>query len=148
MASGSGDEEGSADGVSWRLIGPVSGLSNKRCRLMYSSHGYESDVCLFYVKGEFFAMDARCSHSGKASVPKCIIAISKGGPLCEGDIEEADGVLQVFCPWHDYDFNLRTGKSGSSLQQQVYEVKLEDGNVYVKHASRLSLQPFPADQKS
>lgn len=39
-----------------------------------------------------------------------------GGPLCEGDIEEADGVLQVFCPWHDYDFNLRTGKSGTSLQ--------------------------------
>lgn len=34
------------------------------------------------------------------------------------------------------------------LQQKVYEVKLEDGNVYVKHASRLSLQPFPAGQKS
>ncbi len=30
----------------------------------------------------------------------------------------------------------------------MYEVKLEDGNVYVKHGSRLSLQPFPADQKS
>lgn len=39
-----------------------------------------------------------------------------GGPLCDGDIEEADGVLKVFCPWHDYDFDLRTGKSGSSLQ--------------------------------
>lgn len=39
-----------------------------------------------------------------------------GGPLCEGDIEEADGVLQVFCPWHDYNFDLRTGKSGTSLQ--------------------------------
>lgn len=39
-----------------------------------------------------------------------------GGPLCEGDIEEVEGVLQVFCPWHDYDFDLRTGKSGTSLQ--------------------------------
>lgn len=39
-----------------------------------------------------------------------------GGPLCEGDIEEVGGVLQVFCPWHDYDFDLRTGKSGTSLQ--------------------------------
>lgn len=133
MASGSGDEEGHTEGASWRLIGPVTGLSKQRCRLMYSSLGHGSDVCLFYVKGEFFAMDARCAHSG--------------GPLCEGDIEEADGVLQVFCPWHDYDFDLRTGKSGTSLQQKVYEVKLEDGSVYVKHASRLSLQPFPADQK-
>ncbi|KAJ4943193.1 hypothetical protein JOQ06_005698 [Pogonophryne albipinna] len=134
MASGSGDEEGNTEVGSWRLIGPVEGLSEKRCRLMYCSLGFKSDVCLFYVKGEFFAMDARCAHSG--------------GPLCEGDIEEADGVLQVFCPWHDYDFNLRTGKSGTSLQQQVYEVKLEDGNVYVKHGNRLSLEPFPADQKS
>ncbi|KAK5907415.1 Rieske domain-containing protein [Pseudochaenichthys georgianus] len=134
MASGSGDEEGDTEVGSWRLIGPVEVLSKKRCRLMYCSLGFKSDVCLFYVKGEFFAMDARCAHSG--------------GPLCEGDIEEADGVLQVFCPWHDYDFNLRTGKSGTSLQQQVYEVKLEDGNVYVKHANRLSLEPFPADQKS
>lgn len=39
-----------------------------------------------------------------------------GGPLCDGDIEDADGILQVFCPWHDYDFNLRTGHSGTGLQ--------------------------------
>ncbi|XP_073332921.1 Rieske domain-containing protein [Pagrus major] len=134
MASGCGDDEGDAEGGSWRLAGPAAELSSKRCRLMYSPLGRGSDVCLFYVKGEFFAMDARCAHSG--------------GPLCEGDIEEADGVLKVFCPWHDYDFELRTGKSGTSLQQKVYEVKLEDGNVYVKHTSRLSLEPFPADPKS
>lgn len=41
---------------------------------------------------------------------------ASGGPLCEGDIEEVEGVLHVFCPWHDYDFDLRTGKSGTSLQ--------------------------------
>ena len=42
--------------------------------------------------------------------------VSAGGPLYDGDIEEADGALQVFCPWHDYDFNLRTGKSNTGLQ--------------------------------
>ncbi|CAL1592805.1 unnamed protein product [Knipowitschia caucasica] len=121
-----------AEERTWRLIGLSADLHNQRCRLLHSSAGRSTDVCLFYVKGDFFAMDARCAHSG--------------GPLCEGDIEEADGVLKVFCPWHDYDFDLRTGRSGTSLQQQVYEVKLEDGTVYVKHASQLSLQPFPADQ--
>lgn len=44
------------------------------------------------------------------------LLVSAGGPLCDGDIEDADGVLQVFCPWHDYDFNLRTGKSNTGLQ--------------------------------
>lgn len=105
----------------------MSELSKKKCRLIHSSDGRDADVCLFYVRGEFFAMDARCAHSG--------------GPLCDGDIEEVD-VLQVFCPWHDYDFNLKTGKSSTGLQQQVYEVKWEDGTVYIKHASDLSLQPF------
>ncbi|XP_072294736.1 Rieske domain-containing protein [Eucyclogobius newberryi] len=132
MASGSGDDEETGGG-SWRRVGPAAELSDKSCRLLHSSLGSDADVCLFYVKGDFYAMDARCAHSG--------------GPLCEGDIEEADGVLKVFCPWHDYDFELRTGRSGTSLQQQVYEVKLEDGDVYVKHVGLLSIQPFPADQK-
>lgn len=127
-------ETGSVGTASWRLIGAASELSKKQCSLMYSSLGGKSDVCLFHVKGEFFAMDARCSH--------------RGGPLCQGDIEETNGVLQVFCPWHEYDFNLRTGSSGSGLQQQVYEVKLENGSVFVKHASLLSVEPFPVDKKS
>ncbi|KAG5850717.1 hypothetical protein ANANG_G00085410 [Anguilla anguilla] len=133
MASGSVDEN-TLNAVLWRLIGPVTELSKKQCRLVYSALGHNSDVCLFFIQGEFFAMDARCAHAG--------------GPLCEGDIEEADGVLQVFCPWHDYDFNIRTGKSQTGLQQEVYEVKVEEGGVYVKHASPLSLQPFPPTPKS
>lgn len=67
MASGCGEEDGQAEGASWRLIGPVAALSSGRCRLLFSSLGRGSDVCLFYVKGEFFAMDARCAHSGKTS---------------------------------------------------------------------------------
>ena len=70
MASGSGDDEGNAEGGSWRLVGPAAELSSKRCRLMYSPLGRGSDVCLFYVKGEFFAMDARCAHSGKKKKKK------------------------------------------------------------------------------
>lgn len=52
------------ESVSWRLIGPVMELSKKQCRLIYSSKGRDADVCLFHVNGEFFAMDARCAHSG------------------------------------------------------------------------------------
>lgn len=74
MASGSEDEEGDTEGASWRLIGPVTELSKQRCRMMYSSLGRGSDVCLFHVKGEFFAMDARCAHSGKASASTFILA--------------------------------------------------------------------------
>ena len=56
------------------------------------------------------------SVSGCGDHVCCVCCVMSGGPLCDGDIEEANGVLQVFCPWHDYDFNLRTGKSGTGLQ--------------------------------
>uniref|UniRef100_A0A3B3QUX0 Si:ch211-212d10.2 n=1 Tax=Paramormyrops kingsleyae TaxID=1676925 RepID=A0A3B3QUX0_9TELE len=124
----------SPEADSWRLIGPAGELSGKRCRLIYSSLGGHSDICLFHVKGEFFAMDARCAHSG--------------GPLCDGDIEDADGILRVYCPWHDYDFNIRTGASQTGLQQQVHRVKVEDGMVYVQHPALLSLQTFSVKQTS
>lgn len=58
-------KESSPEADSWRLIGPAGELSGKRCRLIYSSLGGHSDICLFHVKGEFFAMDARCAHSGR-----------------------------------------------------------------------------------
>lgn len=67
MASGSNDDEGNTEDVCWSLIGSASELSKKRCRLMYSSLGHDSDVCLFFVNGEFFAMDARCAHAGKST---------------------------------------------------------------------------------
>ncbi|XP_048859504.1 Rieske domain-containing protein-like isoform X2 [Brienomyrus brachyistius] len=118
----------------WRQIGPADELSGKRCRLIYSSLGGHLDICLFHVKGEFFAMDARCAHSG--------------GPLCDGDIEDADGILRVYCPWHDYDFNIRTGTSQTGLQQQVHLVKVEDSMVYVQHPALLSLQSFSPGRKS
>ncbi|XP_005999474.1 Rieske domain-containing protein [Latimeria chalumnae] len=112
----------------WRLLGPLPELSRRQCRLVHSSAGRGADVCLFHVDGTFYAMDARCSHAG--------------GPIYEGDIEEADGALKVYCPWHYYDFDLRTGLSDVGLQQQVYEVKVEEDMVYVKHSSKLSLTPF------
>ncbi|XP_048831979.1 uncharacterized protein LOC125708481 isoform X1 [Brienomyrus brachyistius] len=136
----------------WRLIGPADELSGKRCRLIYSSLGGHSDICLFHVKGEFFAMDARCAHS-VISVKLLSVLIMLGhaslrGPLCDGDIEDADGILRVYCPWHDYDFNIRTGTSQTGLQQQVHHVKVEDGMVYVQHPALLSLQSFSPGRKS
>lgn len=100
MASGLGDEEGNAEGASWRLIGPASELSKKRCRLMYSSLGYDSDVCLYYVKGEFFAMDARCAHSGKnpnSSSPRLTFYIHLQG--------EEITIVKPKCAQMPIDFN-------------------------------------------
>ncbi|XP_033903694.2 uncharacterized protein LOC117428843 isoform X1 [Acipenser ruthenus] len=125
--------ERKAEGISspdtelWRSIGPVTELSKKSCRLLYSSLGYDSDLCLFHVQGEFFSMDTRCAHAG--------------GPLCEGDIEEADGVLKVFCPWHDYDFDIRTGESQTGLQSQSEDLRIDQG--WKQDSYCIAVSPIP-----
>ncbi len=70
---------------------------------------------LFNVDGEILAIDGICPH--------------QGGPLAEGVLE---GTM-VTCPWHGWQFDVRSGKTplGSRVQQTVYEVKVEGQDVLV-----------------
>ncbi len=49
-------------------------------------------IALYNVEGSFYAIDNTCPHAG--------------GPLGEGHL---DGCL-VKCPWHGWQFDLRTGE--------------------------------------
>ncbi len=71
---------------------------------------------LFNVDGEILAIDGICPH--------------QGGPLADGSIE--DGC--VTCPWHGWQFNLRTGATplGTRLRQAVYPVRVEGQDVLVE----------------
>jgi nitrite reductase (NADH) small subunit len=71
---------------------------------------------LYNIDGVFSALDGICPH--------------QGGPLAEGSIEGTT----VTCPWHGWQFDVRTGKTllGSKIKQTVYEVKIEDQDVLVE----------------
>ena len=73
-------------------------------------------IALFHVDGQISAIDGLCPH--------------QGGPLADGPIE---GSL-VYCPWHDWGFDIRTGQSmvNPTWKQAVYPVKVEDGAVWVE----------------
>ncbi len=73
-------------------------------------------VALFNVAGELFALDAICPHAG--------------GPLGEGPLE---GNI-VTCPWHGWQFDVRTGQHllNSKLQQSVFPVRIDGDDVYVE----------------
>lgn len=93
-------------------------------------------MVLIHTSGKFYAMDSACPH--------------EGGPLEQGDIEElCDGRLALTCPWHYFEFCLDDGSSSSGLQNEVYEVKVCEGKVYIQTQSALSLTPWkksPAKQ--
>ena len=74
-----------------------------------------TDVALFNVEGEFFAINNTCLH--------------RGGPLGEGFLE---GDV-VTCPWHGWRYSVKTGQNIVMPNAHVptYKVKVENENVLV-----------------
>ena len=50
-------------------------------------------ICLVLLDHQFYAVEDRCSH--------------RGGSLSKGKINYLG---EVICPWHEYRFNLKTGR--------------------------------------
>lgn len=74
------------------------------------------EIALFLVEGKVHAIFALCPH--------------QGGPLDEGGI--TDGM--VTCPWHGWEFDVRTGVCGfnDNIKQPVFNVKEDGDDVYVE----------------
>jgi 3-phenylpropionate/trans-cinnamate dioxygenase ferredoxin subunit len=85
-------------------------------------------IGVFNVKGEYFAVLNRCPH--------------QGGPLCLGNtlgFLRSDGVGEfhysrageiVRCPWHGWEYDLRTGQSWfdpGKVRVRNYEVSVIAG---------------------
>ena len=91
------------------------------------------EIGIFNVGGEYFALANRCPHAG--------------GPLCRGVIGplvQSDGPGKyrltrerefLRCPWHGWEFDIRTGQSWcdpQSLRARSFAVKVESGSDLVK----------------
>uniref|UniRef100_W5N9U7 Si:ch73-314g15.3 n=2 Tax=Lepisosteus oculatus TaxID=7918 RepID=W5N9U7_LEPOC len=112
---------------SWQCLGGKY-LFKSKCTKLYSEDG--EDIVLVHIgDDQFWAMDSACPH--------------EGGPLDLGDIEDlGNGKLALICPWHHFDFCLETGISSTGLQNQVYEVRVFNGNIYIHTQNMLSLSPI------
>ena len=74
------------------------------------------EIAVFNVDGTFFAIDNTCVH--------------RGGPLGEGDLE---GEV-VTCPWHSWEFNVKTGQcvNNPSACVKSYPVVLDGQDVKIE----------------
>ncbi|MDP3981906.1 MAG: Rieske 2Fe-2S domain-containing protein [Chlamydiota bacterium] len=71
-------------------------------------------IALFNVQGKVYAIENECPH--------------QGGPLGEGCL---DGTV-VTCPWHSWQFDLRTGDSVMGAQGvSVFPVAIEGDDVFI-----------------
>jgi nitrite reductase/ring-hydroxylating ferredoxin subunit len=76
----------------------------------------EKRIALFRYQDGFFALDETCPH--------------RGGPLHEGTLDR--GV--VLCPWHQWQFDLRTGCSPVNplSRVRIYAVRVEGADVFLE----------------
>jgi nitrite reductase/ring-hydroxylating ferredoxin subunit len=95
------------------------------------------EVGIFRVDGELCAFENRCPHAG--------------GPVCQGTM--LDGVKEILddtgrslgqtwdesdprivCPWHGYEFSLKTGAFPTLPHIQLRRIPVEEdgGDVYVR----------------
>lgn len=74
-----------------------------------------TEVALFNVGGEFYALNNICRHAG--------------GPLGDGFLE---GEI-VTCPWHGWTYNVKTGISliSPSVAVKTYQVKVEGSDIFI-----------------
>ena len=75
----------------------------------------DEEIALARIGDEFYAVQGACLHLK--------------GPLGDGRLE--DHVLT--CPWHGWQYDLRTGKNEFDLaiQLRTYDVSVENGEVRV-----------------
>ena len=75
----------------------------------------DKTIALFNVNGQFYAIDDACPHRG-ASLAE---SIAKNG--------------KVYCSWHLFDFDLKTGECGAipDFPVQTYELKIEGTEIFV-----------------
>ncbi|MGE3246958.1 MAG: Rieske (2Fe-2S) protein [Beijerinckiaceae bacterium] len=91
------------------------------------------DIALFNLGGEFFAIGDKCPH--------------ESGSLCKGKLvglaeSDAPGEYRlsrpgefVKCPWHGWEFDIRTGQSycdPATVRVRAYDASVEKGEDIVK----------------
>jgi nitrite reductase/ring-hydroxylating ferredoxin subunit len=129
-------------------VGPASTFADPGRKLI-ESDGVE--VGVFKLGGEFFAYENVCPHMG--------------GPACQGKIiakveeviaddrtskglEFSKTKINVVCPWHGFEFDIRTGRHHGNPRYRLkpIKVRLEGVDVIVtlpdvKKSQNVTVQP-------
>ncbi len=96
----------------FKKVAQLSEVTPGNCRAVEVG---DKTLALYNVDGTILATDNTCLH--------------QGGPLGEG-ILEGDVVT---CPWHMWEYNVRTGEKvdNPELKVATYEVRVEGDDILV-----------------
>ncbi len=85
-------------------------------------------VVVFNLKGEFYALSSVCPHKGGSLADGIITGLVESD--CPGEYKYTRAGEIVRCPWHQWEFDIRTGRSWCDprrLRLMKYDVAVEPG---------------------
>jgi nitrite reductase (NADH) small subunit len=88
-------------------------------------------VAVTQWQGEVFAVRDVCPHMTSSYERGLVRGLVK--VTSDGDLALNENDPQLRCPWHGWEFSLRTGQClvDPKLRVRAYEAFVEDGDVYV-----------------
>lgn len=94
------------------LLGMVDDIPEGKGRAFQAGR---RTIAVFRSKGQFYALTNRCAH--------------RGASMCEGKITD-DGAV-VRCPWHNWPFDLATGKHRLDPREKLrsFPVRVDDDKI-------------------
>ena len=102
-------------------------------------------VVVFNLSGEFFALGDRCPHQGGSLAEGCVTGeVSSAEP---GRYDYRRRGEMVRCPWHYWEFDIRTGRSRfdpGRVRTRRYEARVEAGSA-IREAAASPECPYQAE---
>jgi nitrite reductase/ring-hydroxylating ferredoxin subunit len=96
-------------------------------------------IVIFNLAGEFFAVSDRCPHQGgplSKGITTGFVESHAPGEYCYSRIGEV-----IRCPWHAWEYDIRTGKSWCDPRR----VQVRNFKVDVEPGARLVEGPYVAE---
>ena len=89
----------------------------------------EKTVGIFRVGGKLYAWENTCAHQGGPVcqgkiIPRVREVIDAGGESQGFAFDESD--LHIVCPWHGFEFNIRTGVHPGRPEARLLSVAVEE----------------------
>jgi nitrite reductase/ring-hydroxylating ferredoxin subunit len=90
------------------------------------------NIGVFNVKGEYFALLNRCPHAGAELCRGKVVGFANADEPGEYRLERGGEFLR--CPWHGWEFEIRTGQSwfDPKVRTRAYKTSVESGSELVK----------------
>jgi nitrite reductase/ring-hydroxylating ferredoxin subunit len=100
------------------------------------------EIGIFNVEGEYFAVGNRCPHEGASLCKGRIVGLVEASEPGSYQFSRRGELLR--CPWHGWEFDLRTGKSWCEPDRtkvRSFDLKVESGGALVE--GELQAETFP-----